>query len=107
MQKKDFSSIQRGKATRKKVMKGITYTFLGFWALAVLFPFYWMVLTSLKSYSVYSTERIPQFITLAPTIENYLKAFTDVPLGDYFGNTLIFSVATTALMLFVTVSVVN
>ena len=32
-----------------------------------------------------------------------MKAFTDVPLGDYFGNTLIFSVATTALMLFVTV----
>ena len=88
---------------RRTAGKTLSYVILTVWAVAVLFPFYWMVLTSLKSYSVYSTERIPQFITLAPTIENYLKAFTDVPLGDYFGNTLIFSVATTALMLFVTV----
>ena len=88
---------------RRTAGKTLSYVILTVWVVAVLFPFYWMVLTSLKSYSVYSTERIPQFITLAPTIENYLKAFTDVPLGDYFGNTLIFSVATTALMLFVTV----
>lgn len=88
---------------RRTAGKTLSYVILTVWAVAVLFPFYWMVLTSLKSYSVYSTERIPQFITLAPTIENYLKAFTDVPLGDYFVNTLIFSVATTALMLLVTV----
>lgn len=103
MQKKDFSSIQRGKATRKKVMKGITYTFLGFWALAVLFPFYWMVLTSIKSYGNYNAEVIPKFFTLSPTLENYFSAFAAVPLADYFVNTIIFTLITTAIMLVVTI----
>ena len=103
MQKKDFSSIQRGKATRKKVMKGITYTFLGFWALAVLFPFYWMVLTSIKSYGNYNAEFIPKFFTLSPTLENYFSAFAAVPLADYFVNTIIFTLITTAIMLVVTI----
>ena len=103
MQKKDFSSIQRGKATRKKVMKGITYTFLGFWALAVLFPFYWMVLTSIKSYGNYNAEFIPKFFTLSPTLENYFSAFAAVPLADYFLNTIIFTLITTAIMLVVTI----
>ena len=103
MQKKDFSSIQRGKATRKKVMKGITYTFLGFWALAVLYPFYWMVLTSIKSYGNYNAEFIPKFFTLSPTLENYFSAFAAVPLADYFVNTIIFTLITTAIMLVVTI----
>jgi multiple sugar transport system permease protein len=103
MQKKDFSSIQRGKAARKKVMKGITYAFLGFWALAVLFPFYWMVLTSIKSYGNYNAEFIPKFFTLSPTLENYFSAFAAVPLADYFVNTIIFTLITTAIMLVVTI----
>lgn len=83
--------------------KVITYAFLVFWALVVLFPFYWMILTSLKSYSQYSSEFIPQFITLSPTFQNYLDAFTQVNLGGYFLNTVIFTVITTVLMLIVTV----
>lgn len=57
----------------------------------VLFPFYWMVLTSLKSYGAYNSEHIPAFFTLSPTLENYVQAFTAVPLGGYLLNTLIFS----------------
>ena len=83
--------------------KTLTYSFLTLWGIFVLFPFYWMVLTSVKSYSSYSSEQIPQFFTLHPTFQNYLEAFTAVPLLKYFVNTLIFTVATTALMLFVTV----
>ena len=71
------------------------------WAIIVLFPFYWMVLTSVKSYSAYSAERIPAFFTLSPTLQNYRDAFTAVPLGRYFLNTVIFTVATTAIMLVV------
>jgi len=85
------------------VTKGITYTLLTVWAVIVLFPFYWMLLSSVKSYSAYNSEYIPQFFTLSPTLENYVSAFTAVPLGDYFLNTLIFTLATTALMLIVTV----
>ncbi|MBQ8359013.1 MAG: carbohydrate ABC transporter permease [Oscillospiraceae bacterium] len=69
----------------------------------VLFPFYWMVLTSLKGYGAYNSEYVPKLFTLAPTWQNYVQAFTDVPLALYFANTLIFTVITTAIMLVVTV----
>ena len=99
----DYTRIQRASRNRKKIMKGITYGFLVFWAIMVLFPFYWMVLSSIKSYGDYNAEFIPQFITLSPTLENYFSAFSAVPLADYFANTLIFTLGTTAIMLVVTV----
>ena len=73
------------------------------WAIIVLFPFYWMLLTSVKSYGSYSSEFVPKLFTLHPTLENYASAFSQVPLAGYFLNTAIFTVITTALMLFVTV----
>lgn len=99
----DYRKIEQNAQRRNAAFKVIAYTFLGFWALVVLFPFYWMLLTSLKSYSSYNGEYIPQLITLHPTIENYITAFTAVPLSRYFLNTIIFMVATTAVMLVVTV----
>ena len=54
-----------------------------------IFPFYWMLLTSVKSYSAYNSEYIPQLVTLSPTLQNYIDAFTMVPLAGYFVNTLI------------------
>ena len=81
----------------------VIYGLLSVWALVVLFPFYWMVLTSVKSYGAYNSEWIPQLYTLAPTLQNYRDAFTAVPLGGYFTNTIIFTLATTAMMLIVTV----
>ena len=86
-----------------KFRKGIVYGLLGIWAILVLFPFYWMVLTSLKSYGAYNGEHIPQLYTLAPTLQNYADAFTAVPLAKYFTNTVIFTLLTTAGMLAVTV----
>ena len=83
--------------------KACVYALLIFWALMVLFPFYWMLLTSVKSYGSYNSEFIPRLFTLSPTLENYGSAFSQVPLGRYFLNTLVFTVITTALMLFVTV----
>lgn len=85
------------------LMKAIIYIFLGVWAIIVLFPFYWMILTSLKSYGTYNGEYIPKFFVSNPTLENYIQAFTAVPLARYFLNTLIFTVVTTALMLIVVV----
>lgn len=89
--------------SNKRVGKIITYCLLGVWALIVLFPFYFMVLTSVKEYGAYSSEWIPKLYTLAPTLENYVSAFVEVPLGTYFFNTVIFTVVTTAIMLIVTV----
>ena len=86
-----------------RIGKVFIYVMLVFWALMVLFPFYYMILTSLKSQGAYNSEATPSLYTLAPTVENYRKAFTLVPLGDYFINTLIFTLITTALMLAVSV----
>ena len=97
----DYARIERTARARQAVRKTVTYILLGFWALMVLFPFYWMLLTSLKSYSSYNSEYIPSFFTLSPTLRNYLDAFTTVSLGRYFLNTLVFTVVTTVLMLVV------
>ncbi len=99
----DFEKIEKADARRQKAIKAGTYILLLFWAIMVLFPFYWMVLTSFKSYSAYNAEWIPQLYTLAPTLQNYADAFTAVPLAGYFLNTILFTLATTAIMLMVTV----
>ncbi|MBQ7371434.1 MAG: carbohydrate ABC transporter permease [Blautia sp.] len=97
----DYIKIEKNARTRSGILKTVTYVFLILWAILVLFPFYWMVLTSVKSYSAYSSEYIPKFFTLSPTLQNYADAFTAVPLGKYFLNTAIFTVITTAVMLVV------
>ena len=99
----DYQKIEKSAAFGRRTVKTLTYTMLVFWAIMVLFPFYWMVLTSVKSYGAYNSEWIPQLYTLSPTLQNYRDAFTAVPLGGYFTNTIVFTVVTTALMLVVTV----
>lgn len=99
-----MNSVDYKKAKFKDgLLKTIIYIFLGVWAIIVLFPFYWMILTSLKSYGTYNGEYIPKFFVSNPTLENFTQAFTAVPLARYFLNTLIFTVVTTALMLIVVV----
>ena len=97
----DYDKIEKSAKTRKTVVRVITYVFLVLWAVIVLFPFYWMILTSVKSYSAYNSEYIPKFFTLSPTLQNYADAFTAVPPLRYFANTTIFTVLTTAIMLVV------
>ena len=94
---------KKEKAIQRKngLLTALTYLLLSIWAVVVLFPFYWMVLTSFKSYGAYNGERTPVFFTLSPTLENYENAFTAVPLLGYLLNTLIFSVITTAAMVVV------
>ncbi len=99
----NYERIEQNARMKSIIGKTILYLFLAVWAAIVLFPFYWMVLTSVKSYSSYNSEIIPKFITLAPTLENYREAFTAVPLARYFINTLIFTVSTTGLMMIVTI----
>ena len=86
-----------------KIGRTVVYVLLTLWAMIVLFPFYWMVLTSFKSYSSYNAEFVPRFVATDPTLANYGEAFTAVPLARFFLNTLIFTLATTAVMLVVTV----
>ena len=98
-----YEKIKRSAAARAKVRTTVTYVLLTIWGLIVLFPFYWMILTSLKGYSAYNSEYVPKLFTSSPTLENYVDAFSAVPLARYFLNTLIFTVVTTAAMLLVIV----
>ena len=95
----DYAKIEKQARIRSRVRSTVVHILLSLWAVIVLFPFYWMVLTSLKSYSAYNSEYIPKFFTLSPTLQNYVDAFTAVPLGRYFTNTLVFTLITTLLML--------
>ena len=99
----DYQKIEIAAQRRNHAITVVTYTLLTVWAILVLFPFYWMVLTSVKSYGAYNSEWIPQLYTLSPTLQNYRDAFTAVPLGGYFTNTIVFTVVTTLMMLVVTV----
>lgn len=83
--------------------KTLIVFFLVIWALVVLFPFYWMVLTSFKETAAFMDEKIPTFFTPNPVLDNYAKAFTEVPLGRFLLNTVVFTVATTGLMMVVIV----
>lgn len=99
----DYHKIEKAARNRKIIMNAAIYGLLFFWAVIVLFPFYWMILTSVKSYGAYNSEYIPKFFTLSPTLQNYVDAFTSVSLGKYLVNTLIFTVITTIVMLFVVI----
>ena len=99
----NYEKIEKAARIPKIGLNVVIYGLLTVWALVVLFPFYWMVLTSVKSYGAYNSEWIPQLYTFAPTLQNYRDAFTAVPLAGYFTNTIIFTLATTAMMLIVTV----
>ncbi len=103
MESQDFERIERSARTRKTIVRCITYFFLVIWAIMVLFPFYWMILSSVKTYSAYNSEYVPSFFTMSPTLQNYRDAFTAVPLAKYFLNTLIFTLATTGIMLVVVI----
>ncbi len=98
-----YKQIEKKSKVGKAIWKTLIYILLVIWAIIVLFPFYWMILTSLKSYGSYNSEYIPKFFVSNPTLENYAQAFTEVPLGRYFLNTIIFTVITTSLMLIVVV----
>lgn len=102
---KNMSLLQAEKRSQMlgRIGKVFVYIMLVFWALMVLFPFYYMILTSLKSQGAYNSEFTPKLYTLAPTFENFRTAFSAVPLGDYFLNTLIFTLLTTAIMLVVSI----
>ncbi len=96
----DFEKLEKVHVIKRRIKKTVIYACLTIWAITVLFPFYWMILTSIKSQSAYYAESVPKFFTSSPVFENYAKVFTnDTPLHMYFLNTIIFTIITTALML--------
>jgi len=97
------NTFKKSTSVKKVLSNTGTYLFLSVWAIIVLFPFYWMVLTSIKSYSSYNLEYVPKFYATNPTFQNYFDAFTSVNLAKYFLNTFVFTAVTTAIMLVITI----
>ena len=50
----DYEAIEKKALARDRVRKTLVGLLLVFWAVMVLFPFYWMLLTSVKSYGTYN-----------------------------------------------------
>ena len=99
----NYAGIKDTEKKRRAVANALIYAGLGLWAVLVIFPFYWMILTSFKSYASYNAEYVPRFIALPPTFANFTNVFTEISLGRYLVNTLIYTIATTALLLVIAV----
>ena len=98
-------NIQQLSASQRIVHFGVkffTYAFLALMALIVLFPFYWMIISSLKSLEEYRLN-VPTFFPRRILFSNYADAFTTASLGRLFYNTMIVGVVSTLLSLVITV----
>ena len=84
------------------VVKVFTYAFLFVMALIVLFPFYWMIISSLKNLDEYRLS-VPTFWPRQILFSNYADAFTTASLGGLFLNTLYVGLVSTVLSLVITV----
>ncbi|MBR5252538.1 MAG: carbohydrate ABC transporter permease [Clostridia bacterium] len=86
----------------KIFVKVIVYAFLIAMAVIVLFPFYWMIISSLKSLAEYR-ESVPTFWPRQILFSNYANAFSTAKLGRLFINTMIVGIVSTLLSLVITV----
>ena len=102
MQAKDIQKLSVGQTVAHIFAKVGTYAFLLLMALIVLFPFYWMIISSLKSLAEYR-QAIPTFWPKQVHFENYSEAFTTANLGRLFMNTLYVGLVSTLLSLVITV----
>ena len=59
----DYEKLEKSAEAKGIVRNVVIYTLLILWAVMVLFPFYWMILTSVKSYSSYNSEYVPSFFS--------------------------------------------
>ena len=96
----------RAQFLRQKAGKALSlfgvYFFLILMALVVLFPFYWMLISSVKTLEEYRLS-VPTFWPRVLMLENYLTAFTTAKLGRLFMNTMIVGLVSTILSLFITI----
>ena len=80
----------------------LLYAFLLLMALIVLFPFYWMVISSLKTLDEYRMS-VPTFFPRRVMLSNYADAFTTANLGRLFLNTMYVGIVSTLLSLVITI----
>jgi len=102
MKEKNLNTVTKRQKVMKIAVQVGLYAFLGIMAFIVLFPFYWMLISSVKSMAEYQ-RAIPTLFPEEFHWENYSVAFTKAGLGKMFLNTLYVGIVSTALSLVITV----
>ena len=102
MKQRDMNQVSTQAKVWKVVSNILIYAFLIFIAIIVLFPFYWMIISSLKELEEYKLS-VPTLFPRKLMFSNYAEAFTTANLGQLFLNTVYVGVVSTVLSLIVTV----
>ncbi len=102
MHEKNLQSISARYSVLQVLFKILVYLFLIVMAIIVLFPFYWMIISSLKTLDEYRLS-VPTFWPQKVMPGNYADAFTTANLGRLFLNTAFVGVVSTLLSLVITV----
>lgn len=102
MKERDMHKVVVGQKIMYIISRFFLYLFLFFIALIILFPFYWMIISSLKHLPEY-TQTVPTFIPEVWDFKNYAEAFDTANLGRLFGNTVFVGVVSTILSLVITI----
>ena len=102
MHEKDLQQVSAQQRVMKALVQAFTYLFLGVMALIVLFPFYWMIISSLKSLEEYRFN-VPTLWPQKMIFYNYVRAFDTADLGTLFLNTAYVGIVSTLLSLVITV----
>ena len=102
MHERDISAERTRSRAVGIIAKAFCYAFLIFMALVVLFPFYWMINSSLKSLAEYR-QSVPTFWPQKALWSNYAEAFTAASLGRLFFNTAYVGIVSTILSLVITI----
>ena len=102
MTEKDIDRVSKRQRIVKIIVQVLLYTFLGIMAVIVLFPFYWMLISSVKSIQEYN-QSVPTLFPMEIHLENYIKAFNTANLGTLFKNTVYVGIVSTVLSLVITV----
>ena len=102
MHERNLQTVSAQQRILHGVVKAGTYLFLGVMALIVLFPFSWMIISSLKNLEEYR-QNIPTFWPKVMVWSNYAEAFSKAGLGKLFLNTAFVGVVSTILSLIITV----
>ena len=85
-----------------KMVQIFVYLFLILMGVIVLFPFYWMIISSLKTLQEYRLS-VPTFFPRRIMFSTYADAFTTASLGRLFLNTLYVGIVSTILSLIITI----
>ena len=102
MKSRDLNKVRTAAKVGKVASNILIYAFLIFIAIIVLFPFYWMIISSLKTLDEYKLS-IPTLFPTRIVFENYVEAFTQANLGRLFLNTVYVGLVSTILSLIITV----